>query len=135
MQRDAYYSATRSRLILRSPNSVAISVSPAQFRDQDIINPRHLVSIIKMYRSAEPLYARINGNLTKNCDSATFSSHVVGLEVVPREVSDVDTSERMNFANNPVLGETPKSVNLRLLTVNTVDKLNSAIAPATRAEC
>ena len=45
--RDASSSKTRSRSIFQSPTFVAISVYPAQFRDQDIINPRHPGSIIK----------------------------------------------------------------------------------------
>ena len=40
----------------------------------------------------------------------------------------------MNFAINPVLGETPKFVDLRLLTVNTSEKLNSIFYLVTRAE-
>ena len=40
----------------------------------------------------------------------------------------------MNFAINPVLGKTPKFVDLRLSTVNTADKRNSLFAPITRAE-
>ena len=40
----------------------------------------------------------------------------------------------MNFASNPVLGETPKFVDLRLLTVNTANKLNSVFVPVIIAE-
>ena len=64
----------------------------------------------------------------------TFFSPVLGFGSVSREVADVDTSKRINFASNPVLSETPKFVDLRLLIVYTADKLNSASAPATRAE-
>ena len=132
--RGASSSKTRSRLSFQSPKFVAISVSPAKFMDQDIVNPRHPVSSIKRYRSAEPFDARINGNLAKNCDSESLFSHVVGLKAVSREVTDVDASERMNFASNPVLGEGPKFVDLQLSTINTAEKINSAFAPATRAE-
>ena len=66
--------------------------------------------------------------------SASFFSHVVGLETVSGEVADVDTSKRMNFVSNPFLSETPKFVDLRLLTINTADKLNYVFAPVTRAE-
>ena len=58
----------------------------------------------------------------------------MGLEAVSREVSDINVSKRMNFASNPVLGKTPKFVDLRLLTVNTADKLNSVFTPVTRKE-
>ena len=40
----------------------------------------------------------------------------------------------MNFASNPVLGKSPKFMDLRLSNVNIKYKLNSAFAPATRAE-
>ena len=111
---------------------MAFSVSPAQFRDQDIINPRYPVGIIKGDRNAEPFNAQINGNSTKNSDPTTLFSHVVGVKAVPVEVADVDASERMNFASNPVLGKSPKFVDLRLSTAHTADKLKSVIGPATR---
>ena len=40
----------------------------------------------------------------------------------------------MNFASNPVLGETGKLVDLRLSAVNTADKINSVFAHVTKAE-
>ena len=40
----------------------------------------------------------------------------------------------MNFASNPVLGETPKFMDLPISAVNTANKLNSVSAPVTRAE-
>ena len=64
----------------------------------------------------------------------SFFSRVVGLEAVSIEVADVDASERMNFASNPILGETPKFIDLQISTVNTAEKLNSVFAPVTRAE-
>ena len=39
----------------------------------------------------------------------------------------------MNFANNSVLGKTPKFVDLGLSPTHTVDKLNFSSAPATRS--
>ena len=103
-----------------------------QFRDQDIINPRHPGGIIKGDRNAEPFDAQINENPTKNSDPTTFFSHVVGVKAVPGEVADIDASEKMNFASNPVLGESPKFVDLRLSTAHTADKLNSVIVSTTR---
>ena len=132
--RDASSSETKSRLSLQSPSFVVTSVSPAQFRDQDIVNPRHPGSIVKRDRIAEPFDDRIKGSPAKNSDSTSFFSHVVGLESVSGEVVNVDASKIMNVASNPVLGETPKIVDLRLTTVNTADKLNSVFAPVTRAE-
>ena len=85
-------------------------------------------------RSAGPFNACINGHPSKNSDFTSFFTHVVGLEAVSGEVADVDARERMNFTSNPVLGETPKFMDLRLSTVNTADKLNSVFAPVTRAE-
>ena len=38
----------------------------------------------------------------------------------------------MNLANNSVFGETPKFVDLGLLSAHTADKLKSISAPATR---
>ena len=127
--RDASSSETRSRSSFQSPTLVAISFYPAQFRDQDIVNPRHPIRIVKRDRSAEPFNARINGHPAKNSDSASFFSHVVGLEAVPREVTDVNAREMTNFASNPVIDETPKFVDLRISTINTADRLNSAFPP------
>ena len=132
--RDSSSSETNSRLILQSPSFVVTSISPSQFRDQYIVSARHPGSIAKRDRSAKPFVARINGSPDKNSNSTIFFSHVVGLEAVSGEVVDVNASKRMNFASNPVLGETPKFVDLRLLTVNTADELNSVFAPVTRSE-
>ena len=132
--RDASSSETRSRFSFQSPIFVATSVSPAQFRHQDIVNTRHTGSTVKMDRSANPFDAYINVHPAKNNDSASFFSHEVGLEVVSGEVANVDASKRMNFTSNTVLGETPKFVDLRLSTVNTADKLNSAFDHITRKE-
>ena len=122
-----------SRVSFGSPNFVAISISPSQFRGQDIINPRHPGGIIKGDRNAEPFDAQINGNLTKNSDPTMFFSHVVVVKEVPGEVADFNASERMNFASNLVIGESPKFVDLRLSTAPTADKLKSVIGTATRA--
>ena len=112
---------------------VAISVSPAKFRDQDIINPRHPGGIIKGDRNTDPFDAQINGNSTKNSDPTTFFSHVVGVKAVPGEVADVEASERMKFSSYPVLVEIPKFVDLQLSTAHIADKIKSVIGPATRA--
>ena len=56
------------------------------------------------------------------------------MEAVSGEVSDINARERMNFASNSVLGETPKLVDLGLSPANTADKLNSVLTPATRYE-
>ena len=106
--RGASTSETNSRLSLQSPSFVVNFVSPAQFRDQDIVNPRHPGSIVKRYRSAEPFDARINGSISKNSDSTSFLSHVVGLEAIYGEIADVDTIERMKLASNPVFKQNPK---------------------------
>ena len=132
--RDPSSSETRSRLSFQSPKFVAIYVSLAQFRYQDIVNPRHPGTIVKRDRSAEPFDAHINGHPAKSGDSWSFFRHAVGLKSVSREVDDVDASERINFASNLVLSETPEFVDLGLSTVNTADKLNSVYAPVTRAE-
>ena len=81
-QRDTSSSETRTISSFQSSTFVATSVSPAQFRDQDIVNPRHPSSIAKMDRSADPFDARIDGPLPKNSDSTSFFNHVVGLEAV-----------------------------------------------------
>ena len=119
--RDASSSKKNSRLSLQRPSLVVTSVSTAHLRYQAIISPRHPSSIVKRDRSAEPFDARINGSLAKNSDSTSFFSHVVSLEAVSREVTEVNASKRMNFTSNPVLGETPKFVDLRLSTVNTAE--------------
>ena len=54
------------------------------------------------------------------------------METVSAEVANVNPRERMNFASNSVLGETPKFVDLGLSPANTADKLKSVIGPATR---
>ena len=132
--RVASSSEMRSRLIFQSPSFVATSISPAQFRDHYIVNTKQPDSILKRDRSAKPFDASINGHPDKNSDSVSFFSHVVGLEAGFGEVTNVDASKRMNFTSYHVLGENPNFVDLRLLTVNTADKLNSVFAPVTRVE-
>ena len=127
--RDASSSETSSRVSFQSPSCVVTSVSPAQFREQNIFNPRHPGSIVNRDRSSEPFDAHINGSPPKNSDSTSFFSYVVALEEVSGEVSDVDASKITNFASNPVLDKTPRFVDLRLSTINTADKLNSLFAP------
>ena len=61
-------------------------------------------------------------------------NHVVGLGVFSGEVTDVNASKMIKFVSNTVLGETPKFMDLQLLTVNTAEKLNSVFTPITRAE-
>ena len=132
--RDTSSSKTSSRLSFQIPGFVVTSISPDQFRDQNIVNPSHPGSIVKRDRSAEPFDPHINVHPDKNSESTRFFSRVVGLEAVSGEVSDVDTSKRMNFVSDPILGETPKFMDFWLSTVNTADKLNSVFAPVTREE-
>ena len=132
--RDTYSSETNSRLSLQSSSFLVTAVYPAQFRDQYIVNPSPPGSIVKRDRSAEPFDARINVSPSKNSDYTRFFNHVVGLESVSGEVAKVNASKRMNFASNPVLGETKKFVDLWLSTVNIADKLNYVFCPITRAE-
>ena len=58
-------SKTNSRLSLQSPSFVVTSVSPAQFREQDIVNQRHPGSIVIKKRNTEPFDTHINGSLAK----------------------------------------------------------------------
>ena len=132
--RDLYSSETNSIFSFQIPSFIVTSVSPAHFRDQYIVSPRHPSSIVKRVKSAEPFDARINGSPAKTIDSTSFFSHVMVLEAISGEFADIDASKRMNFASNSVLGETPKFVDLRISTVNTADKLDSVFAPVTRAE-
>ena len=53
--------------------------------------------------------------------------------LVPGEVADVDASEMMNFASYPVLGESPKFVDLQLSAAHTADTLKTVFFPATRS--
>ena len=61
----------------------------------------------------------------------SYFSGVIGLEAISGEVFNVNARERMNFASNPILGETPKFVDLGLSPAHTADKLNYVFAPAT----
>ena len=124
---------TRSRASCGSPSFVVTSVSPTRIGNQDIFSPSNS-STARRVRNANPFDAQINGNLTKNSDPTTFFSHVVGVKAVPEEVANVDASKMMNFASNPVLGEIPKFMNLRLSTAHTANKLKSIISPATRVQ-
>ena len=69
---DASYSKVNTILSLNIPIFFVTSVSPAQFRDQDIFNPRHPSSIIKRDRNPKPLNAHINASPVKNSDSTSF---------------------------------------------------------------
>ena len=121
-----------SRLISPIPGSNPNSVSPELFRNQEVISPRN-PSIAKRGRNADPFDAPIDGSLAVNGHSTSYFSGVIGLESVPGEVTNVNESERMNFASNSVLGKTPKFVDLGISPANTEDKLNSVFATATRS--
>ena len=131
---DASSSKTNTILSLQIPSFVVTSLSPVHFREQYIVSTRHPSSIVKRDRRAEPFDANINESLAKNNDSTSFFSHLVVLEAVSGEGADVEASKRMNFASNPVLGETKMFVDLRISTINTADKLNFVFSPVTRAE-
>ena len=96
-------------------------ISPARFGNQEVISPSH-PSIAKRGRNAELFDAPIDGTLAANGHYTSYFSGVICLEAVSGEVADVNAHERMNFASNSVLGETPKFVDLGLLSANTVDK-------------
>ena len=123
---------TNTRLNSPSPGSNPKYISPARCRTQEVISTSHS-SITKRDRNADPLDAPVDVSFSINGYSMSFFSKVIGLETVPGEVADVNLRERMKFASNSVLGETPKFVGLGLLPANTADKLNSVLAPATRA--
>ena len=120
-----------SRLSSQDPSCIGNSFSPTRTGKQDVFSPSH-PSIAKRGRNSEPFNASNNGFLAENGDSTSYFSGVIGLEAVSAEVSDVNPRERMNFASNSVLSETPKFVDLRLSPAHTTDKLNSVIGSATR---
>ena len=117
-------------LISPRPGSNPNSFSPARFRNQEVISPSH-PSITKRFRNAKTLDTPIDGHLAINSHSTSYFSGVIGLEAVSGYVADVNARERMKFASNSVLNETPKFVDLGLLPANTADKPNSAFATAT----
>ena len=104
---------------------------PLHFRNQEVISPRH-PSIAKRGRNANPFDALIYGYLAVNGPFTSYSG-VIGLESVSIEVANFNAHERIHFASNSVLGETPKFVDLGLSPANTADKLNSVFSPATIA--
>ena len=77
-----------SRLSPPSSGSNSNSISPAHFRNQEVISPIH-PSIGKGSRNAEPIDAPIDEFLAVNGHSTSFFSGVIGLEAVPSEVSNV----------------------------------------------
>ena len=129
--RDISYNEN-SRLSSHGPSCIGNSVSPTRTGNQDIFNPSH-PSTVKRGRNVEPFDAFIDGFSAINGHCTSYFSGVIGLEAVSAEVADVNLQERMNFASNSVLGETPKFVDLGLSPVHTTDKLKSVISPATRS--
>ena len=117
-----------SRLSSLSPGSNPNSVYPARFRNQEVISPSY-PSIAKRGKNAELFDAPIDGYLAVNVHSTSYFR-----EELHGEVDNVNESERMKFASNFVLNETPKFMDLGLSPANTTDKLNSVFVPATRAE-
>ena len=88
--------------------------------NQDIFSPSHPI-IAKRGSNVEPFDASINGFLAINGHSTSYFSGVIGLEAFSAEVADVNPCERMNFASNSVLGETPNFVDLRLSPAHITD--------------
>ena len=110
---DVNSSETNPRLNYTSPVSNPNSISQVLFGKQEVFIPSHS-NISKRDRNAEPLDAPIDGYLAVNGHSTSFFRKVIGLEIVPREVVNVNACERMNLASNSVLGESPKFVGLGL---------------------
>ena len=121
-----------SRLSSQGPSCIGNSVSPSRTGNQDIFSPSH-PSIEKRGTNAEPFDASINGLSAVNFHSTSYFSGLITLEAVFAEVADVNPRERMNFASNSVLGETPKFVDLGMSPAHTTDKINWVVGPATRA--
>ena len=104
---------------------------PSHLRNQEVISPSH-PSIAKGGRNANPFDAPIYGSLAVNGPFTSYS-RVIGLEVVSVEFANFNAHERINFASNYLLVETPKFVDFGLSPANTADKLNSVFSPATIA--
>ena len=61
-------------------------------------------------------------------------SKVIGPKTVSGESTDVYVRQRMDFASNSVVVESPIFMDLGLSPANTTDKLKSVIGPTARVE-
>ena len=120
-------------LTLQSPSFIGTPVSPTQTDTQDFFSPRRS-TIATEARKAKPLDAPIDGFLAVHGHSKSIYSKVIGPKTVPGQISNVYACERMDFASNSIIGESPNFIYLGLSPANTADKLNSVTSPAARVE-
>ena len=109
--RDVNSAEMNSRLISQSPSFNSTSVFPAHFKKKEVISTCH-PSIAKRGRNSKPFDAPINGPLAINSHSTSHFIGVIDLEAVSGEVANVNACERINFASNYALRETPKFLDL-----------------------
>ena len=131
--RDVTTAVATARLTLQIPNFIGTSDSPTRAGNQDIVSPRRSI-IVQQGRNDDPFDSPINLFLDVHGQPTSIFSKVIGTKTVSRENTDVYAHERMDFASNSVVAESPNFLDLGLSPANKADKLKSIISPTTRVK-
>ena len=133
MPRDVNAAIATARLIPPRPRFESNSNSPMRNGNQDIVSPRRSM-IATEARNAEPLDSPINRISAAHGHSTSIFIKVIGTKTVSGESAGVYVHERMDFASNSVVAESPNFLDLGLSPANKADKLKSIISPTTRVK-
>ena len=99
----------------------------------EVFSPSHYSRsrFAKLSRDIDPFNTSIDIYLAQERNSTSFYIDKISVKCLPGEVvTNLDPSKRMNFASS-ILGESPKFIDFRLLSVNATGKPNSVFAPST----
>ena len=107
------------------------TVSKTRMGSQETGSPK-CPTISVVVRNAQILHTSINGDFSKNGNPTPTFSKVIGRELSHEYSADIYLHCRVNFTRNAVGTKSPKSMNLGLLAVHTLDELGSFSTPATR---
>ena len=114
-----------SRVIHRAPGVNVDVSSPSRGSNS---------SFTKWSRNIKPLNTSVDVYAAKERNSNFFCIEKVGVKSLPGEiVADLDPSKLVNLASS-VISESPKFINLRLMSFNTTGIPNIALTPSTRSK-
>ena len=121
------------RLTLQSPNFIGTFDPPNADWEPRYCESKAVYHCEKA-GNTEPLDAPINQFSAVRGHSMPIFSKVIGPKTVSGESTDVYVRQRMDFASNSVVVESPIFMDLGLSPANTTDKLKSVIGPTARVE-
>ena len=126
-------SAQVNRIDIQSP-SRAIHRTPGVNVDVSIPSRGSNSSFAKLSRNIKPLDTYVDVSATQERNSDFSCIEKVGVKSLPDEiVAHLDPNIQVNLENS-IISESPKFINLGLLTFDATGKPNIAFSPSTRAK-